>query len=362
MSEAPDKDSKTEDPTDKKIRDSLEEGNTPVSKEIGILASMIGILVIANTALYPGVEQLVLILRFFIESAGDYSINTSGDVTLLMWHSGAQSAWLLAPVTLVLAVLGILASSVQAQPRIVVKRINPQWSRLSIGKGWSRLFGQKGLVEFLKAVFKFLVLIVVGFFIVDSQKEDVLGFVQLPPETQLGTLHVLVSALFGGVAAAFVLVVVADVAWTRFSWHRDLRMTPQEVKDERRQMEGDPIVQGRIRSMIKELSRNRMVNAVPQATLVIANPTHYAVALRYVRDETPAPIVLAKGTDLIALKIREIAEREQIPIIEDKPLARSLYAAVDVDRTIPPQFYEAVAAIVLKLLEKSRPPVRMAKG
>ena len=362
MSEQPDKDSKTEDPTDKKINDSLEDGNTPVSKEISILASIVGILIISNTVLQPGVEQLVLILRFFIESAGDYSINNSADATLLLWHSGLQSAWLLGPSTVILVILGILAASVQARPRIIPKRINPKWSRVSLANGWSRVFGQKGLVEFLKAVFKFLVLIAVGFLIVESQKDDVIGFVQMPSERQLGTLHVLVNALFGGVAAAFILIAVADIAWTRFTWHRDLRMTPQEIKDERKQMEGDPIVQGRIRSMIKELSRNRMVNAVPKATVVIANPTHYAVALRYVRDETSAPIVLAKGTDLIALKIREIAERERIPIIEDKPLARSLYAAVDLDRAIPPQFYEAVAAIVLKLLAKSKPTGPKVKG
>jgi flagellar biosynthetic protein FlhB len=138
------------------------------------------------------------------------------------------------------------------------------------------------------------------------------------------------------------------------SWRRDLRMTKQEVKDELKQTEGDPLVKMRLRSLQRDRSRKRMMAAVPRATLVIANPTHYSVALRYVREEGGAPLVVAKGKDLIALKIRHIAEENGIPVYEDKALARALYAAVEVERMIPAEFYKAVAGIILFLASRGK--------
>jgi len=143
-----------------------------------------------------------------------------------------------------------------------------------------------------------------------------------------------------------VLIAIIDLLWSRFHWRQDLRMTKQEVKDEMKQAEGDPIMRSRLRSLQRDRARRRMMADVPRATLVIANPTHYAIALRYVRDETAAPIVVAKGQDLVALKIREIAEANEIPVFEDVALARSMYSQVSVDSMIPAQFYQAVAELV----------------
>ena len=147
-------------------------------------------------------------------------------------------------------------------------------------------------------------------------------------------------AVISGVLAA------ADLVWSRLHWKRDLRMSRQDVKDEQKQMLGDPLVKARLRSLALERSRKRMMSAVPTATLIVANPTHYAIALRYVREEGGAPKVVAKGQDLIALKIREIAEANDIPVVEDKALARSMYDRVEVDMMIPPDFYRAIAEIV----------------
>jgi flagellar biosynthetic protein FlhB len=143
-----------------------------------------------------------------------------------------------------------------------------------------------------------------------------------------------------------VLLVAADIVWTRFRWRSDLRMTRQEVKDELKQSEGDPAVKSRLRSLARDRARRRMIGAVPKATVVIANPTHYAIALKYDRAKGGAPLVVAKGADLIALRIREMATKHSIPIVEDKPLARALYDAVEVDQWIPPEFYRAVAKIL----------------
>jgi flagellar biosynthetic protein FlhB len=158
------------------------------------------------------------------------------------------------------------------------------------------------------------------------------------------------SRLVATVAVATIIPVAADVVWSRVSWQRELRMTRQEVKDELKQADGDPIVKARLRSLARDRMRKRMIASVPKATLVIANPTHFAVALRYVREEGGAPLVIAKGQDLIALKIREIAAAHGIPVIEDKALARSLYKAVEVDKMIPAEFYKAVAEIVFYVL------------
>jgi flagellar biosynthetic protein FlhB len=144
-------------------------------------------------------------------------------------------------------------------------------------------------------------------------------------------------------------LLVFDLPVTHVLWRRSLRMAPQEIKDERKQAEGDPHIKARRRSIARSRARQRMMRAVPRATLVIANPTHFSVALRYVRSEGGAPRVVAKGQDLVALSIRKIAEENGIPIIEDKALARSLYAKVDVDQMIPVEFYKAVAAILLRL-------------
>jgi flagellar biosynthetic protein FlhB len=148
------------------------------------------------------------------------------------------------------------------------------------------------------------------------------------------------------VLVATVAVAAADLGWSRILWRRDHRMSKQEVKEELRQAEGDRMIKARLRSLRLDRSRKRMLSAVPRATMVVVNPTHYAVAMRYVRAEGGAPMVVAKGADFIALKIRSIAEESGIPVIEDQPLARSLYSAVNVDRPIPTEFYRAVAEIV----------------
>jgi len=168
-------------------------------------------------------------------------------------------------------------------------------------------------------------------------------------------LQSLTIRLFASVVAAIAVMVVLDLLWSRFHWRRELRMTKQEVKDEHKQSDGDPIVKSRMRSLARDRARKRMISRVPQATVVIANPTHYAIALRYVRSENHAPIVVAKGLDLIALKIRSIAEKHEIPVVEDKLLARSLYDKVDVDQLIPPEFYRAVANVILYIMSRGKP-------
>jgi flagellar biosynthetic protein FlhB len=209
-------------------------------------------------------------------------------------------------------------------------------------------------VEFLKSLFKFSAIAFICLLLLKSEQQKVINAMfsdpTLVPELMLTMAMRLVSAI----SIATIVLVAADLIWARFKWHTDLKMTQQEVKDEYKQMEGDPMVKARMRSITQDRSRRRMLAAVPRASFVIANPTHYAIALRYERNEASAPIVVAKGKDLIALKIREIAEQSGVPVIEDKPLARSMYVNVEVDRMIPPDFYKAVAEILFFILTRSK--------
>lgn len=171
------------------------------------------------------------------------------------------------------------------------------------------------------------------------------------PEMILNIAMRIVSAI----CIATIVLVAIDLAWARFHWRRELRMTKQEIKDEHKQAEGDPLIKARLRSLARDRSRQRMIASASRATLVIANPTHFAIALRYKREENAAPMVVAKGMDVIALKIREVAEQNRIPVIENKALARALYEAVQVDQVIPAEFFRPVAEIIYFLQSKQAP-------
>ena len=258
----------------------------------------------------------------------------------------AAGAFLLPGFALMIG-FGLAASILQNVPSPVLERIRPQLSRVSPAKGFGRIFGAAGLVEFGKALAKVLVVGTVvaiamrgdffdtltrhGIRALGHSRPDRRRHAQDPADRPADHGGRSPSPTFSGSAT---------------TGSPDLRMTKQEIKDELKQTDGDPILKARQRSLQRDRARKRMMAQVPRATMVIANPTHFAVALRYVREEGGAPVVLAKGQDLVALKIREIAEAHDIPVFEDPPLARSMFAQVSVDSFIPPVFYKAVAELV----------------
>ena len=346
MSEQEDKDSKTEEPTEKKIRDAIDKGNIPASKEASVLASFLGVLLIGSFVTVTGVQRLTAGLTGLIDNAGGYSLGNGSDAILLTHSVGLQVGRFLAPVVAILMVAGLAASFLQNAPRFVLNRIQPQFSRLSLVKGWERLFGAQGLVEFGKALFKFGTISLVSILLLRSNTDGLVNAMFTDPSALPETILHLSMKLLSGICIATILLVALDLVWARMHWRQKLKMSRQELKDEYKQSEGDPLVKARQRSIARDRARNRMMSSVPQATLVIANPTHFAVALRYDRDETAAPVVIAKGQDLIALKIRQIAEDNNIPVIENRELARALYASTELERMIPPQFYRMVAEII----------------
>ena len=266
-------------------------------------------------------------------------------VALLRPVGEDAAAILIAPLA-ILAAAGVLSSVLQNPPRLVFDRIQPDFKRISLANGWHRLFGARGQVEFLRGVFKLTSIGVVLFAILQWQQNNLVNAMAVEPEAVPELILTIAMRLLSVVGVATVLLLAADLVWARINWRRDLRMSRQELKDEFKQNEGDPLKKAKLRSLAKDRQRKSMIGNVPKATLVIANPTHYAIALRYVKEENAAPLVLSKGQDLIALKIREIAEEHGIPVVEDKLLARSMYDSVEVDRVIPPEFYKAVAEII----------------
>jgi flagellar biosynthesis protein FlhB len=346
MSEAPDKDSKTEEPTEKKVRDSIEKGKLPASKEAPVLASFGAILVFVLFFAHDGAVRLGMFLSIFLEKPDSWPLETEFDAIALYRIVALEIARALAAVMVLLIAAGLAASMIQNAPRFVADRIAPKLSRISLKQGFTRVFGQQGMVEFAKSVGKIGFAVACLCFVLAEVAPELLSGMMTHPVVFADVIRDLAVEILFAMISVMVLIAAADVLWSRFHWWQELKMTHQEVKDELKQTDGDPIVKMRIKSLQRDRSRRRMMGAVPKATLVIANPTHYAIALRYERDMDAAPIVVAKGMDLVALRIREIAEANGVPVFEDVALARSMYKQVSVDSMIPSQFYQAVAELV----------------
>ena len=346
MADKPDRDSKTEEASEKKIRDEIERGNVPVSREASVFASFAGLLLFAAFFLRDGAQSFAYGLGRILDNASGWRLGNGADAVLLLSAVTTTLGGVCVPLFIILVGVALAASFAQNPPSLVFERIRPDLSRISIVDGWNRIFGMRGQTELLKSIFKFVALTVVVLVVLQAELGRFVNAMFLEPGAVPEVIVDISIRLLSGLAIAALLLVAADVLWSRLHWRNELRMTRQEVKEELKQIEGDPLIKSRLRSLALDRRRRSMIAAVPKATLVVANPTHYAVALRYVREEGGAPHVVAKGKDLLALTIRQIAEQNDIPVFEDKALARSMYDAVEVDRMIPPEFYRAVAELI----------------
>lgn len=342
-----DKESKTEAPSEKKVHDAIEEGNIPFSREATIFASILGLLVVLVFSARERTRVFVERLALLIEQPRSFSLDNAQDASRLIHAVALEMGAALLPALLVFLIAGLASSAFQNMPRVVGSRIQPKWSRVSPAAGWKRIFGVQGFIEFAKSVFKFLTIGAMSALVLHADRQRIVDAMFVDPAGLPELLLTLSIRLVSAVSVATILLVAGDLVWSRVRWRRGLMMSRQDIKDEFKQSEGDPLVKGRLRSLAQDRARRRMLSAVPRATMVLANPTHYAIALRYDRSENDAPIVLAKGQDLIALRIREIAEKHGITVIEDKPLAQAMYRSVEIDQAIPPDFYRAVANLLV---------------
>jgi flagellar biosynthesis protein FlhB len=345
--------SKTEEPTQKRILDEVERGNIPISREASLFAASAAMLAILAFLARDVLKSLTFTLEQLSTDPAGWSLRTPSDVIALFasltWEIGRP----LIPVIVILMAAGLAATFLQHPPRIVPARIQPDFARISLLNGWRRIFGAHGRTEFLKSAGKLISISIVLWAVLRSQQTALAGSLMLDSDAIPNAILMIAYRLLVAVCAFTALLFAADLLRVRTLWRRDIRMTRQEVKDELKETDGDPLRKARLRSLALDRRRKNMIGSVRRATLVIANPTHYAVALRYVKEEGGAPIVLSKGKDIIALKIREIAEQNSIPVVEDRSLAKSMYESVEVDRPIPPEFYKAVAEIIHILYAKS---------
>jgi len=342
---AEDKDSKTEEPTGRRLSKARDDGDVPMSREIGHVAMLLGALIVVGVIAPWFAENVVGLGRAFIERPHTMDAGPDGLRTIIvqmMWRIGL----LFGLPVLLLTILALSSTIGQVGFLYTPKKIAPKLSNLSIISGAKQLFSFQSVFEALKAMIKILVIGIVLVALVwpaMRHPDQIMGQDLMVTVSHLHTLIIMI--LFLTVITMTVLA-AADLGYTRWSHKEKLKMTKQEVKDEHKDSEGDPKVKGRIRALRMERHRKRMMAAVPKATVIITNPTHFAVALKYDMDSMAAPMVVAKGADYIALRIRQIADTHEVPIIENPPLARALYAAVEVDQEIPQEHYKAVAEII----------------
>jgi flagellar biosynthetic protein FlhB len=335
---------KTEDASQRKLQRARDEGRVAQSREINtwFMLGASGALVLFVA---PSLARtLVLALSAFVEPQRFLVADGVAWSAVLAILSRVAAA-LAVPLGVLMAA-AIAGTLVQTGFIFTTERLRFDFSHISPFGGLKRLLSLRSVVELIKSVAKIAVVGTVVAVMLRGEVGRLSGIASLTPEQTLAEIEHLVLRLFLGVLAVLSVLAGADYFYQRLQHLRSLRMTKREVRDEMKQSEGDPAVKGRLRQIRMDRARRRMMAAVPGASVVITNPTHYAVALKYEMGAAGAPTVVAKGADLVALRIREVAEENGVPLVENPPLARALHASVDLDQEIPAEHYKAVAEII----------------
>lgn len=335
---------KTEDPTQKRLDDALQKGDVAKSQEVNtwfVLAGATLVLSSFSASVGLGIERP---LRNLVANSWMIPVDGPGLMALARSLGYAMLMALGLPL-LMLMIVAIASNMVQHRLVFSAESLTPKFSKLSPMAGFKRLFGKQAAANFLKGVFKLAALAILMVAVLYPERHRLDAMIRFDPAAILGVTTALTLQLMGAVVALLALVAIADYFFQYRQWFERQKMSLQEIKEEYKQSEGDPHIKGRIRQLRHARMKKRMMASVPKASVIITNPTHYAVALSYERG-MPAPICVAKGVDLMAAKIREIAGAHDIPIVENVALARALHASVEVDDEIPVEHYQAVAEII----------------
>ncbi|AND90966.1 MULTISPECIES: flagellar biosynthesis protein FlhB [Bradyrhizobium] len=344
MAEDNDPESQTEDPTQKRLDEALERGDVAKSQEINTWFMIAGGTLVVSTFSGSVGSGLVTPMRNLL--ANSWMIKTDGRALLALLQQIEFAVLAAIGVPLLMLVLAAVAGNM-LQHRLVwsAESLKPKFSKLSPAAGFKRIFGKQAAANFLKGLGKLIVLGVVMGTILWPERHRMEAMVRLDPAAMLGATTSLTIHLLGAVVAALAIIAIGDYFFQYRSWFQRQKMSLQEIKEEFKQSEGDPHIKGKIRQLRQQRAKKRMMAAVPKASVIITNPTHFSVALSYERG-MQAPICVAKGVDNLAFKIREIAREHDIPIVENVPLARALYATVEIDQEIPTEHYHAVAEVI----------------
>lgn len=345
MAEGQDQDQKTEEPTGKRLADARNEGQVPLSQEVRTWFMLCGgLVVVMMVAPYLG-GQMKESLVVYLAGADQYS-PTDGSIRRALWDTVRHLAGPAAFLAAIMIIAALAGTITQTGLFASSKLLEPKWDRVSPLGGWKRLFSTQSLMEFLKGTLKICIVGAVVFIVVRPLFAGAELLNGMEAALQVKVIYQYTLKIMITVISVFTVIAFGDLVYQRFKYYRNMRMTKQEVKEEYKQTEGDPMAKARLRAVRMERARRRMMAAVPDADVVVTNPTHFAVALKYELGKMRAPQVVAKGQDMIALKIREIATENEVPIVENPPLARALYAACDIDEEVPVDQYKAVAEII----------------
>lgn len=340
-----DKSQKTEEPTERKLSKAREKGQVPKSQEVNHFFMLLAIATVVSLSLPGLMAELFDLFGAIFTEAGALRLS-DGDLMPLVWKAAKVLGLALMPSLLLFMAFGYLGSALQVGVLLSADPIKPKLTKISPIKGLKKMFSLKSFADFLKSLFKMVVVGIVIWVIIARHKAV---FASLP-HMSVGHMVLFNKQVFLemviGVLIIAAIIAILDYLYQRFEFMKENRMSKQEIKDETKETLGDPQIKQRQRQIRQERAAMRMMQEVPKANVVVTNPTHYAVALAYVQGEDAAPRVLAKGVDHIALKIRERAEDYDIPIVEDPPLARALYGQAEVGEEIPLNYYEAVAQVI----------------
>src|SRR3954453_8486974 len=341
---ADDSDDKTEDPTQKRLDDAHAKGDVAKSQEVNTWFVIAGATLVLSTFSGSMGGGILMPLRNLV--ANSWMIRTDGQSLLALAQNLEVALIAAIGVPLLMLMLAAIAGNmIQHRLGWSGESLKPKFSKVSPGAGFKRVFGKQALANFAKGVFKVVALGAVMTAVLWPERHRLEAFVRFDPAAIMGVTTGLTVHLMGAVVAMLAAVAIADYFFQYRQWFERQKMSLQEMKEEFKQSEGDPHVKGRIRQLRMARAKKRMMAAVPKASVIITNPTHYSVALAYDRG-MPAPVCVAKGADLIAMKIREVAREHDVPIVENVPLARALYATVDIEEEIPVEHYQAVAEII----------------
>jgi flagellar biosynthetic protein FlhB len=339
-----DKESKTQDPTPKRLDDALEKGDVVKSQEVNtwfVIAASTLLLSSFSGSISKGIE---VPMRNLLMNMHQVRVDGPGLLSLLTQIELMLIGVLGVPLLLLL-IAGVGSNLIQHRLVFSTEQLTPKFSKISPVAGFARVFGKQAAANFLKGLFKVIALSVVMALILWPERHRLDAMVRFDPMAILNVTKTISLQLMGTVAAMLAVVAALDYLFQYRQWFERQKMSLEEIKEEYKQSEGDPHIKGRIRQLRHARMKKRMMAAVPGASVIITNPTHYAVALRYERGMS-APICVAKGVDVLALKIREIATANNVPIVENVPLARALHASVEIDDEIPVEHYHAVAEVI----------------
>lgn len=336
---------KTETPTSRRLERAREEGDVPRSRELGTAM----LLIAAGVGLWMSGDQIVRQVSDMLTSSMRFDRSLAFDLPRLLNIEAAQVLQMfivLAPLAGILIVVALLSPALIGGWLFSVQSLTPNFARMNPISGLGRMFSTRSMVELLKAVGKTLIVGTIAYMVMRNHFEAIIGLIGEPSKQGLRHVGGLITVCLISISSGLIVITAIDVPYQLRSYANKLKMTRQEVIQESKEANGNPQIKAKIRAQQREMARRRMMSKVPTADVVITNPTHYAVALKYVEGRMSAPIVLAKGTDLVAARIREIAAEHHIPVMELPPLARALCTHAELNTQIPEALYTAVAEVL----------------